>query len=529
MKNRREFIQTAAAGSTGLWAASQIPNSNSTTTENIAASALPGAKSFFGLVMEPSAPCLPALQTATGSARSAVKNIISNDRYRTRSYDFYPSVYDPESMVTNSIRTVRSLSLLNDSGLPRVHNYGDFATRLVDSELSGNSFPNFGFRQFWPSRIIWGGAFNRVRHDYFLQTGYLARLSREDPPWRYANTSRWFSAMQRPLSGYMTEFFGGRFQDRNGKVKKFVWNLDFSSLIDLDQLRVSPELAGALSSVFVEFLCDVLFRVPYHAPDVLETYSEYRSYLPPADPSQTTPLQETKAKIGLIKSAIASGSLSDDDFETLGLPKDTDVGSSISWQFMPGSGGQTSNILENPLSRMLVQRLQELDVDLRRQIPKLANLTAAVDAIENGQSGVQQKFTCNRAGVIRHELKCMFIAGEGTCGKDDDTGSTADNKVDYAPLIGKIIETFSTAAEKTVKSALGGAIRGISFASLDNEVLAEIISAAGSTLAKKIAEKTIYETFVRFLASTQATADEKREILGRWEKIHKTLKPEIME
>ena len=61
-------------------------------------------------------------------------------------------------------------------------------------------------------------------------------------------------------------------------------------------------------------------------------------------------------------------------------------------------------------------------------------------------------------------------------------------------------------AEKSIRSILGGVIRGVAIASLQNEVLAEVVSAIAGTLAKKIAEHFMYTWLNQFISSSNTTA-----------------------
>ena len=60
-------------------------------------------------------------------------------------------------------------------------------------------------------------------------------------------------------------------------------------------------------------------------------------------------------------------------------------------------------------------------------------------------------------------------------------------------------------AEKQTKTAVGGVVRGISWASLDNEVVAEILATVGGGIAKKITEYVTYKVLVKVI--TDPTID----------------------
>ena len=78
--------------------------------------------------------------------------------------------------------------------------------------------------------------------------------------------------------------------------------------------------------------------------------------------------------------------------------------------------------------------------------------------------------------------------------------------MDYSDLIGKMVAYAGTTAEKSIRSVLGGVIRGVAIASLQNEVLAEVVSAIAGTLAKKVAEQFMYTWLNQFISSSNTTA-----------------------
>jgi hypothetical protein len=128
--------------------------------------------------------------------------------------------------------------------------------------------------------------------------------------------------------------------------------------------------------------------------------------------------------------------------------------------------------------------------------------TQAVNEIGSKKSALQKKYTCFKAGVITDNAKCIFNhdgVNKKVYGKcpDDEGRSMAlsPNKVgnfDYADLLGKLVTFGGTTAEKSVRSIVGGLIRGVAIAALENEVIAEVVAALAGGLAKKFVE---YVTF----------------------------------
>jgi hypothetical protein len=128
--------------------------------------------------------------------------------------------------------------------------------------------------------------------------------------------------------------------------------------------------------------------------------------------------------------------------------------------------------------------------------------------------------------VIQDYIKCKFVydtAHPGQCLRNNDTGKLQAKKgtIDYADLFGKLISSGATSAEKTVRSLVGGIIRGISIASLQNEVAAEVVSSMAGTLAKKSVEQIMFKALDDFISKNNpATPDAKRAILNALAKLN---------
>jgi hypothetical protein len=93
-------------------------------------------------------------------------------------------------------------------------------------------------------------------------------------------------------------------------------------------------------------------------------------------------------------------------------------------------------------------------------------------------------------------------------------------KIDYADLVGKWVSFSAKTVEKNIRSLVGGAMRGVWLASINNEVLAEVVSAAASTLAKKVAENVAYEWLTDFIVDQPGDPDAKRAFLKKLSDIH---------
>jgi hypothetical protein len=142
-----------------------------------------------------------------------------------------------------------------------------------------------------------------------------------------------------------------------------------------------------------------------------------------------------------------------------------------------------------------------------------------LDAVEAKKSDLQKKVTCFKTQVILDNLQDSFVPDkdpkhQGMHGRDKDTGNldTESMKVDYSDLIGKLVASAGSQADKCIRSILGGVIRGISIASLQNEVIAEVVSAMAGTLAKKVVENVTYLALTGFIGGT-SSPDSKRAVL----------------
>jgi hypothetical protein len=96
-------------------------------------------------------------------------------------------------------------------------------------------------------------------------------------------------------------------------------------------------------------------------------------------------------------------------------------------------------------------------------------------------------FTCYRAQVISLTLK--------------DNPIQTPAGILYTNLVGKIIASASSAAQKQVAAASGGLVRGAGVVAVNNEVLAEVVSSLLGSLAKKFVEKASFELLKTFIAN----------------------------
>src|SRR5262249_50738630 len=110
---------------------------------------------------------------------------------------------------------------------------------------------------------------------------------------------------------------------------------------------------------------------------------------------------------------------------------------------------------------------------------------------------------------------------QGVPGRDADTGQSSGDRTDFADLVGGLVAFGGTAAEKSVRSLAGGLIRGVAIASLQNDVIAEVVASLAASLAKKLVESVTYRALRSFiLDESSADPDTKRTVLEMLAQIH---------
>jgi len=174
---------------------------------------------------------------------------------------------------------------------------------------------------------------------------------------------------------------------------------------------------------------------------------------------------------------------------------------------------------------MVLQKIDQLDADYPAALLGVGPLSAALDSIEGNQSDLQTRFTCFKTGVIQNDLVNLFIPDprpgeQGAAGRDLDTGRLTGDTTDYSDLLGSLVAFGATTAEKSVRSLVGGLIRGVAIASLQNEVMAELIASLTGTLAKKLVESLTYQALRQFIDDPGTDPDAKRAVLNALARFH---------
>jgi hypothetical protein len=420
-------------------------------------------------------------------------------------------------------RTVQGVSILDDCALPFVRLSHRFLRRFKTNEVSSTTLPFVGFRKrsltpLWSPPIlpeVIGIKFGGLS-DCYASVHYLARLNAGDPIWKGQKQKAWFEAFGAGLSGYMTELFSGRFVDRNGTGVGFDLKGALADLAKLDQKHVAPQLAGAIVTVLCEFLGDELFPVPFYSSDILKTYRDYRD----KDASKTG----TLASLKKLADAVTSGTISEADaYELLGIKG---KGSQpVIFDKLLQQGKETP-VIASTTARALLRRMDQLDSDYLAGLLEVARLGALLDSVEVAKkSDLQYKFTCFKCKVIQKHLVDNFIPDkrpgkQGEAGREKDSGRLTGDKADYSDLLGKLVAFGGTTAEKSVRSLVGGLIRGVAIASLQNEVVAEVVASFAGTLAKKLVEWISYESWYKLIHDDTADPDAKRWLLDEMARFH---------
>src|SRR5262249_13864044 len=156
-----------------------------------------------------------------------------------------------------------------------------------------------------------------------------------------------------------------------------------------------------------------------------------------------------------------------DALALLGYADGTDP---VTLDFSPVSSGTTSKpLVDSVAARILLHKVEQLDTSYLGQLLGIISGDKALDDIEAGSSDVLKTITCFKAGVITDRLTDEFVpdsTAQGTPGRAPagDTGRLDGKKTDYADLVGKLVAFAGTSAEKSVRSLVGGLIRGVAIA-----------------------------------------------------------------
>jgi hypothetical protein len=416
-----------------------------------------------------------------------------------------------------------SVSLLDDCGLPIVRLSGDFLSGFLDQEVATSNLPFVGFRRssldpLWaPPILLQIISINfRGLTECYDSLHYLTRMNSNDPVWLGSGQQAWFSAFGSGLRGYMTELYSGRFVDRSGTGISFDVKGGLAGARRTDPKQVAPQLAGAIVAALCEFLGDQLFHVPFWSSDILKSYRDLRDRAASAG--------GIAIKLKTLTDAVRRGTIAEADAGALlGTPKGGgDL--AVVFEKLP-SGVADSPVVASGVARMVLRKIDQLDSDYLAALLGIAPQNALLDSIEEGQSAFQDRFTCFKTGVIRDYMINQFIPDprpgkQGAAGRDRDTARLSGDTTDYSDLLGRLVAFGGETAEKSVKSLVGGLIRGIAIAALQNELIAEFVASLAGTLAKKLVESITYQAYQQFIDSSDIDPDAKRAVLNALGRFH---------
>jgi len=496
-----------------------------TTPAKMAASL---SRTSFGvtLSMDPSqvslANAYDVLNQSVSAAIDKARDLVVADRSGQVSYNCPVSPLLPNAQpAPGSV----ALSVLADCGIPMVGQFGPFLENL-HSELSAVTLPFVGFgtasrfgrdtvAPLWSPPLLLKIIPIDFAHlnNYYQLVNYLTRLNPADDIWQGPRPNQWFNQFGNALKTYMTDLFAGQFIDRNGTAVSFDLNSPVNGINHLDFKQISPQLAGGIVSALVEFLGDQLFNVKFYSADILGAYRDCRTSASSAG--------GTADDLATLSKSIELGSIAENDsIRLLGLTAiqakqllmtgylgaandpvpqsilDLKDGSDIPVACDPlNSGASIVPLVRSGVARLVLAKIAQLDPSYVSQLASVARSTDAINKIKNKTSALQTSFTCFKAGVILANLECNFIK-DGTTGQQHgdcalDSGRSIEengDNFDYADLVGRLVSFGGTTAEKSVRSIVGGLIRGVAIASLQNEVIAEVVASLAGGLSRKYVE-----------------------------------------
>ncbi len=488
------------------------------------------------------------LNQCVAQAIDGARDLVAADRAGTLDYKCPLSPLLPNA---KAVPAAAGVSVLNDCGIPLVDQFGPFLENL-HNELSAQTLPLVGFGS--ASRYgrdtlapLWSPPLLREvipidfgsLKSYYQHVNDLTRLNPADEIWQGPRPKQWLNQFGTALKTYMTDLFAGQFVDRNGNALSFDLNSLVAAPTGLDLKQISPQLAGAIVSVLVEFLGDQLFGVKFYSADILSAYRDCRARAGAAG--------ATTDDLATLLRAVELGSIAENDSMRLlslttmearqlliagyagtavePVPQailDLKAGDLIPVVCDPmKSAAGVLPLVRSGVARLVLARIAALDPTYVSQLASAVSATGAVAKIKNGTSALQTRFTCWRAGVIMGNIECTFIK-DGTTGQEHgdcavDSGRSIDengDNFDYSDLVGRIVAFGGTSAEKSVRSIVGGLIRGVAIAALENEVIAEVVASIAAGLSRKYVEYATYTGIMSYIeGATGVDAKTKQESL----------------
>ncbi len=126
---------------------------------------------------------------------------------------------------------------------------------------------------------------------------------------------------------------------------------------------------------------------------------------------------------------------------------------------------------------------------------------------------------CNPAGDPLHTFTCAKAGLIGAAVGEVRLNGTGD---DYSELVTKVVGYAARRAEKSVRATVGGLIRGGGIAAINNEVVAESVSASAAGLAKKASERLTFGLLAGYITdpAVGGTVPQKTTVLALLNYLH---------
>ena len=128
--------------------------------------------------------------------------------------------------------------------------------------------------------------------------------------------------------------------------------------------------------------------------------------------------------------------------------------------------------------------------------------------VKPADGAAQTSYTCTKAGVIEAAIQNIRLNG------------AADGK-DFSHLVADVVEYAGRHAESATRAQFGSLIRGGGMAGINNEAVAEAITAAIGGLVKKSSEKIAFETLKAYITSPTADAATRDNVLAVLDYLHR--------
>jgi hypothetical protein len=161
----------------------------------------------------------------------------------------------------------------------------------------------------------------------------------------------------------------------------------------------------------------------------------------------------------------------------------------------PGSGIDPFHLTPQ-LTGQLAHVLVEFTGDAAYRVP-----------VRKPDDGKLETYTCVKAGITSAAIEGVWLNGV--------VGGT-----DLADLVADLVQYAGRQAESAMRAQVGSLIRGGGMAGINNEAVAEALTAAIGGLVKKSSEKLAYETLTRYITDPAADQAIRANVLAVLKYLH---------